>query len=76
MVRLCQSIIEGLSPPARLVSGTIMVGVVGVMFVVNRMYGKKHGPQVQDPLQVLQLRFARGEISREEYEQRRRVIDG
>jgi len=64
------AIIEGVSP--HLVAGAIMVAIMGVMFVVHRMIGAKHKPQ--DPLQELKLRFARGEIGREEYEERRRVL--
>lgn len=63
-------IIEGVSP--HLIAGTIMVAVMGVMFVVHRMYGAKHEPH--DALEELKLRFARGEISREEYEERRKVL--
>jgi uncharacterized membrane protein len=63
-------IIEGISP--HLVAGTIMVAVMGVMFVVHRIYGGKHKPH--DALEELKLRFARGEISRDEYEERRKVL--
>ena len=66
------SIVEGVSP--HLVAGSIMVAVMGVMFVAHKMYSSKHKPQPQDPLEVLKLRFARGEISREEYEERRKVL--
>ena len=65
-----QAIIAGISP--HLVAGTIMVAVMGVMFAIHKMSGKKH--KFQDPLQELKLRYARGEISREEYEERRRVL--
>lgn len=64
------SIIEGISP--HLVAGTIMVAVMGVMFVVHRWYGGKHQPH--DALEELRLRFARGEISRKEYDERRKVL--
>ena len=66
------SIIAGISP--HLVAGSIMVAVMGVMFVAHKMYGSKHQSQPHDPLAVLKLRFARGEISREEYEERRKVL--
>ncbi len=49
-----------------------MVAVMGVMFVIHRMYGDKHKPQ--DAFEELRLRFARGEISCEEYEERRKVL--
>jgi uncharacterized membrane protein len=64
------AIMEGISP--HLVAGSIMVAIMGVMFVVHRLYGGKHHPQ--DPVEVLKLRFARGEISRDEYEERRKVL--
>jgi uncharacterized membrane protein len=68
------AIVEGLSP--HLVAGTIMVAAMGVMFVAHRMYGARHKPAPQEPLEVLKLRYARGEIGREEYEERRRIIAG
>jgi hypothetical protein len=64
------AIVEDISP--HLVAGTIMVAVMGVMFLVHRMYGGKDKPH--DALEELKLRFARGEISREEYEERRKVL--
>lgn len=64
------AIIEGISP--HLVAGTIMVAVMGVMFVVHWWFGGKHKPL--DALEILRTRFARGEISREEYEERRKVL--
>lgn len=64
------AVTEGISP--HLVAGTIMVAVMGVMFVVHRRFGGKHKPH--DALEELKLRFARGEISREEYEERRNVL--
>ncbi len=64
------SIVEGISP--HLVAGTIMVAVMGVMFAVHKWRGSKHKPQ--DALEVLRLRYARGEINREEYEERRKVL--
>ncbi len=64
------SIIEGISP--HLVAGSIMVAVMGVMFAVHKWRGGKHKPQ--DALEILRARFARGEISRDEYEERRKVL--
>ena len=64
------AIIEGISP--HLVAGTIRVAVMGVMFVVHRWFGGKH--KSLDALEVLRTRFARGEISREEFEERRKVL--
>ena len=68
------AIIEGISP--HLLAGGIMVAVMGVMFVAHKIYGSKHKPERQDPLEVLKLRYARGEIGREEFEERRKVIVG
>jgi uncharacterized membrane protein len=64
------AIVEGLSP--HLVAATIMVAVMGVMFVVHSWLGAK--PKPQNALDILRSRFARGEISREEYEERRKVL--
>jgi uncharacterized membrane protein len=50
-----------------------MIAVMGVMFVVHRMFGSKHKFETR-PLEVLKLRYARGEISREEYEEGCKVI--
>ncbi len=36
--------------------------------------GRDRGPQ-DDPQEILRARFARGEISREEYEQARRLLE-
>jgi putative membrane protein len=64
------AIVEGISP--HLIAGSIMLGVMGVMLLVHKWRGSKHKPQ--DALEILKQRFARGEISREEYEERRKVI--
>jgi len=64
------AIIEGISP--HVVAGSIMVAVMGVMFAVHKWRGAKHKPQ--DALEILRARFARGEISREEYDERRKVL--
>jgi len=66
------AVIAGISP--HLVAGSIMVAVMGIMFAVHKMTGKHTAHRTQDPLQELKLRFARGEISREEYEERRKVL--
>jgi uncharacterized membrane protein len=42
------------------------------MFTVHKWYGGKHKPQ--DALEILKQRFARGEISRVEYEEGRKVL--
>ena len=57
--------------PPHLVAGSIMVAVMGVMFAVHEMTGKD---KPHDALEELKLRFARGEISREEYEERHRIL--
>jgi putative membrane protein len=64
------AVIEGVSP--HLLAGSIMVAIMGVMFVVHRWSGGKH--KSQDALEILKQRFARGEISHEEYEERRKVL--
>jgi uncharacterized membrane protein len=64
------AIIEGLSP--HLLAGTIMLAGMGVMYAVHKWRGGKH--KVADALDILRARYARGEISREEYEERRKVL--
>jgi uncharacterized membrane protein len=64
------SIVEGISP--HLAAGAIMLAVMGVMFAFHKWRGGKHEPQ--DALEILKQRFARGEIGRDEYEERRKVI--
>ena len=68
------AIIEGLSP--HLVAGTIMVAAMGGMMLVHRWWGKKHkATAAATPLQILQERFARGEIDAAEYEARRKLLE-
>jgi len=64
------AIIEGLSP--HIVAGSVMVAGMGVMFLVHKWRGGKH--KGHNALEELKLRFARGEIGREEYEERRKIL--
>lgn len=44
--------------------------------LVHRWWGKKHKPNTAaTPVQILQERFARGEIDAAEYETRRKLLD-
>jgi putative membrane protein len=45
---------------------------VGMMFVMMRGH---HGGRSDYPLDILKERFARGEITQAEYEERRRVLE-
>jgi putative membrane protein len=38
--------------------------------------GHGTGPKAEDPLEVLRLRYARGEIDEDEFERRRRTLSG
>ncbi len=64
------AIIEGVSP--HFVAGGITVSIMGVMFFIHKWRGGKHKPE--DAFEVLRVRFARGEISRDEYEEWRKVL--
>lgn len=65
--------------------GTLMMlvfwgGLVAVIVLAVRAFGGGSGrrsgdAQVPDPKTVLENRFARGEISQEEFEQRKRVLE-
>jgi len=67
------------------VFGTLMMlllwgGLVALVVFAIRGWGGSQGgdsgrPRVQDARAILEERFARGEISREEFEERRGVLD-
>lgn len=65
------SIIDVISP--HLLAGSVMAAVMGVMLVVHMVRGAKRRPQ--DALEILKQRYARGEIDRGEYEERRKVLE-
>ena len=56
--------------------------VAAIVFLVRWLSGARRGfgpasltPPVQTPLDILKGRFAKGEISKEEFDERRRVLD-
>ena len=51
----------------------VVLLVVIVWAVVSAIQGRDRGP-ADDAAQILKTRFARGEISQEEYEQARRLL--
>lgn len=58
----------------------IAVAVVVVVLVVRGLGGAGRGgttqvPSDKTPLDILKERFAKGEIDKEEFEERRRVLD-
>lgn len=59
----------------------IAVAVVVVVLLVRWLGGPGHGgsthlpPSGKTPLDILKERFARGEIDKEEFEERRRLLD-
>lgn len=52
----------------------LAVVVVLVVLVAVSAYSRRDRPPTEDAAQILKARFARGEISKEEYEQARRVL--
>lgn len=52
--------------------------VILIVLVVRSMIrgGAGQQPEQRDPLDVLRERYARGEISTEEFEERKRVLEG
>lgn len=51
--------------------------ILGIVWVVRELAGRhEHGPASLSPLDVLDRRLAEGEISPEEYEERRRILTG
>ena len=58
----------------------IAVAVLLVVLLVRWVGGfgpgrAGHTPQEKTPLDILKVRFARGEIDKEEFEERRKVLD-
>jgi putative membrane protein len=59
---------------------TVLATVVVVVVLLVRWLGGSghgaapHSPPAKTPLDILKERFARGEIDREEFEERRRVL--
>lgn len=58
-----------------LVWALIIVGIVSLVRLLARSSGERRETQQKTPLQIIQERYARGEIEREEYEQKRRDLD-
>ena len=55
----------------------LLIGVVAFALGWRPQFNQTGpAPTSQTPLEVLKARFARGEISREEYEQMRRDLEG
>jgi len=57
------TIIAAVSP--HIVAGTLMVAIMGVMFVGHRIWAKRHPNH--EALEILKRRLASGEITREQY---------
>ncbi len=60
----------------------IFIGIVIaiVVYLVRRLGGsitntELSTPSIRDPLEILSERFARGEIDKDEYEERRRILN-
>jgi len=57
----------------------IAATVVVVVFLIRWLGGSTHGmgpqtPAAREPLDILKERFARGDIDKEEFEERRRLL--
>lgn len=60
----------------------LAVAVIVIMLIVRWIGGSNHGhsqvhaaPPTKTPMDILKERFARGEIDKEEFEERRRVLE-
>ena len=56
--------------------------IAAIVFLVRWLSGARQGfgpasltPPVQSPVDILKERFAKGELSKEEFDERRRVLD-
>ncbi|MBN2719475.1 MAG: SHOCT domain-containing protein [Proteobacteria bacterium] len=54
--------------------------IVGIILVVRYLLSGQHAgsgvPRDRDPLDILKERYARGEIGTEEYEEKRKILEG
>ncbi len=50
--------------------------IAGVVWLVRELPGRRADRESERPLDVLQRRLAEGDISVEEYERRREILDG
>jgi putative membrane protein len=55
--------------------GVVIVGIVAIVRWVLEQRSERSAPRGRTPLDVLRERYARGEIEREEFEQKRRDLD-
>lgn len=53
----------------------IGVGLITLLIVFNLLASRSSSHTREDPLDILKKRFARGEIEREEYQERKLVIE-
>lgn len=54
--------------------GLIILGIVALIRWLMTQSFPYHSPRDKSPLEILQERYARGEIGREEYEQKKRDL--
>jgi putative membrane protein len=50
--------------------------IVGIVWLVRTLIAERHGPRGANPIELLDRRLASGEISPEEYRERRAVLRG
>lgn len=50
--------------------------VAGIVWIVREVGGHRHGGSAKTPMEVLDERLARGDVSVEEYEERRAALSG
>lgn len=51
---------------------SLIVLVFGILAILNKIFGGTK----KDPLHILNIRYAKGEITKEEYEQMKKAIKG
>lgn len=60
--------------------GVVMVvfwgGIILLVVLLARGLGGRDAPSRQSPIDILQERFAKGEIDQKEYDERRRTLSG
>ncbi len=56
--------------------GVVLVGIVALVKWLVMQSSQNAAPRARTPFEILQERYARGEVDRDEYEQKKRDLSG
>jgi putative membrane protein len=46
----------------------LILAVMGIVYAIHHFSGRSRGPLAESPLDIVRMRYAKGEISKEEFE--------